>query len=166
MTRAFKCIKDYLEKINISFEADDVQRIIRSGFRGRNGYFSVAIFINSDNDLFQCLSMLPINAPEHKRRDVAEVCVRATYGMKIGNFEMDFSDGEIRFRTSVKYVNDFLDEEILSHLIGINLLMADMYFPAFAKVIYADHSPESAVDAVEQDIDNPGSEPHARLTTH
>ena len=34
---------------------------------------------------------------EIKRQDIAEYLTRANYGMVMGNFEMDYSDGEIRY---------------------------------------------------------------------
>jgi len=32
---------------------------------------------------------------------VNEFLTRANYGLNIGNFEMDFQDGEIRFKTAI-----------------------------------------------------------------
>jgi len=43
-----------------------------------------------------------------KRGAVAEFINRANYGIIIGNFEMDFADGEIRYKTSIDVQGDKL----------------------------------------------------------
>ncbi len=37
---------------------------------------------------------------------VAEFITRANFGIVIGNFEIDFSDGEIRYKTSIDVEGD------------------------------------------------------------
>ncbi len=46
-------------------------------------------------------SIMPGFVPKSKLSAVAEYIARANFGLVIGNFELDFSDGEIRFRTSI-----------------------------------------------------------------
>jgi len=38
---------------------------------------------------------------------------RANYGMMIGNFEMDFTDGEIRYKTSIDVEGDKLSSALI-----------------------------------------------------
>ncbi len=42
-------------------------------------------------------------APEDTRPSVAEFITRANYGVIIGNFELDYEDGTVRFKTSVDF---------------------------------------------------------------
>ena len=41
--------------------------------------------------------------PEEMRVPMAEFLTRANYGLRIGNFEMDFEDGEVRYKSSVDF---------------------------------------------------------------
>ena len=44
---------------------------------------------------------MPIRVAEEQRQIVAELLARINYGLNIGNFELDMTDGEIRYKTSI-----------------------------------------------------------------
>ena len=44
---------------------------------------------------------------------IAEFLTRTNYSMIIGNFELDFADGEIRYKTSIDVQGDFLRFELI-----------------------------------------------------
>ena len=46
------------------------------------------------------LTYLPMKVEEDKRAAVAEYLTRANYGLHVGNFEMDMTDGEVRYKTT------------------------------------------------------------------
>jgi hypothetical protein len=48
---------------------------------------------------------------------VAEFLTRANSGMVIGNFELDFADGEIRYKTSIDVEGDKLSYAIIKRLV-------------------------------------------------
>ncbi len=51
------------------------------------------------------------------RRDVAEFIARVNYGMIVGNFELDFEDGTVRFKTSIDYEGDELTEALVRNMV-------------------------------------------------
>jgi hypothetical protein len=69
--------------------------------------------------------------------------------MIIGNFEMDYSDGEIRYKTSVDIEDVDLSEPLLRHMIYANVLTMDKYFPGLMRVLYGGISPVVAIEEVE-----------------
>lgn len=48
-----------------------------------------------------CYHISMIKASEEQRADVNEYITRANYGLTNGNFEMDFNDGELRYKTNI-----------------------------------------------------------------
>jgi hypothetical protein len=46
---------------------------------------------------------LAARVPADRRAEVAELVTRANYGLIIGNFELDFGDGRVRYKTSFDY---------------------------------------------------------------
>ena len=56
--------------------------------------------------------------------------------MIIGNLELDYSDGEIRYKTSVDIEDVEVVEPLIRHLIYANVLTMDKYFPGLMRVIY------------------------------
>src|SRR5438552_11284376 len=56
--------------------------------------------IENERQQFLFYSLCPVRVPQQSRAAISEFVTRANSGLIIGNFEMDFADGEVRFRTS------------------------------------------------------------------
>jgi hypothetical protein len=69
--------------------------------------------------------------------------------MIIGNFEMDFEDGEIRYKTSIDVEGDSLSSALIKRLVYANVMMMDAYLPGIMSVIYGDVEPKDAIAQVE-----------------
>ena len=59
---------------------------------------------------------------------MAEFVTRANRGMRIGNFELDFDDGEIRYKTSMDVEGGDLTDKMIDNLLRANLTTTDRYF--------------------------------------
>lgn len=92
---------------------------------------------------------LPINTPPAQRPDVAEFITRVNYHMKIGCFDMDYSDGEIRFRISAALGEAHLTHDMLSHWMLLALTTVDGFFPALLQLIAGTLRPDQAVEQGE-----------------
>jgi hypothetical protein len=80
----------------------------------------------------------------------AQFLTRANYGMTMGNFELDFADGEIRYKTSIDVEGASLTFPQIKGLIYTNVTMMDEYLPGIMSVIYSDVSPEDAIAQIEK----------------
>ncbi|MFP4121955.1 hypothetical protein [Coleofasciculus sp.] len=70
---------------------------------------------------------------------------RANYGMIIGNFELNFDDGEIRYKTSTAVKNHLLDSGTIKQLVYTNVKMMDEYLPGIIAVTKGGVSPADAI---------------------
>ena len=80
---------------------------------------------------------------------MAEFLTRANSGMIIGNFELDFADGEIRYKTSIDVEGDSLSSSLIKRLVYANVTMMDEYLPGIMSVIYGDVEPKDAIAQIE-----------------
>jgi hypothetical protein len=64
-------------------------------------------------------------------------------------FELDFSDGEVRFRTSGPASAGGLTSELIAPLFYGNMSIMDSYLPGLMKVIYSDMSPAHVIAEIE-----------------
>ena len=105
MSVAFETIKQFFSEDEWFFvETEDRGvLVLRMNHWGENGRFSCQAEYNEVQDIFYFYSYFPINVPDEKRLKMAEFITLVNYGMRIGNFEMDFEDGEVRFRTSIDF---------------------------------------------------------------
>ncbi|MUG97832.1 YbjN domain-containing protein [Scytonema sp. UIC 10036] len=138
------------EMVNF-FKADDWsfiqiegQPVLQIVFQGENGKWTCYASTKIEQQQFIFYSLCSVNAPEDKRLAVAEFLTRANSGMVIGNFELDFANGEIRYKTSIDVQGDRLSFALIKRLVYANVTMMDRYLPGIMSVIYDDMSPEDA----------------------
>lgn len=149
--KLLRVLTDFFVAQGWSFSRHAEKPILRFEFAGKNGNWRcVAQSIPARQQLL-FYSVCPVPAPEAKRTAVAEFITRANYGMATGNFEMDFSDGEVRYKTSLECedVSPIDDFNLIRPMVYRNLTMLDRYLPGIMQVIYADVSPADAVARIE-----------------
>jgi hypothetical protein len=66
---------------------------------------------------------------------MSELLTRLNFGKFLGNFEMDFEDGEIRYKTSLYFENESAQPQIIENIIMTNILAMDTSLPAILSVI-------------------------------
>ena len=129
--RLLNAAMEFFRSDDWAFERLADRSALRLPFQGRNGKWSCLAHARVTAALEQLLfySVLPLNVPDEKRHAVAEFITRANYAMAIGNFEMDFSDGEVRFKTSIDATDSRADRG--SHqAAGVRQLPDDGQVPA------------------------------------
>ncbi|MEQ8754928.1 MAG: YbjN domain-containing protein [Coleofasciculus sp. G1-WW12-02] len=118
-------------------------------FQGKNGQFNCYARAREAQKQFVFYSLCPVKVPPKKRKQLGEFVCRANFGMIIGNFELDFNTGEIRYKTSIDIKDSFLTEETLKQLVYTNVLTMDQYLPGIEAVISSKTSPEDAIAQIE-----------------
>jgi hypothetical protein len=144
----FDAVVEYFEKDNWKYAQLPNQTILRMGFGGKNGNWTCYAQTREEEQQFIFYSVLPSNAPEEKRHNIAEFTTRANYNLVVGNFEMDYSDGEIRYKTSMNLTNIEPTHAVIHGLVVPNIYTTDRFFPGIMAVLYAGVSPEDAVAQV------------------
>ena len=77
---------------------------------------------------------------------MAEYLTRANFGLNIGNFEMDFDDGEVRYKTSIDYTYQSLTSELIDPLIKANFVAMNDYLLGIESVIAGDTTAQEAIE--------------------
>ena len=70
--------------------------------------------------------------------------------MILGNFELNFDTGEIRYKTSMSVKGNQLTSETLKQLVYPNVLTMDRYLPGIISVISGEMSSAKAIRHIEQ----------------
>jgi hypothetical protein len=149
--RALQAVGAFFSEDGWSFEQMPERPILRLPFQGKGGRWNCYAQVRVTKDVEQVLfySVLPLNVPAEKRAAIAEFITRANYGMALGNFELDFNDGEVRYKTSVDVTDQEIAAGLLRPLVYTNVLMMDKYMSGLIAVVYADVSPAEAVKQIE-----------------
>jgi hypothetical protein len=89
-------------------------------------------------------------APPARRTAVAELIARANWGLTIGNFELDFDGGEVRFRVAVDLDQETVTPGLVRPLIRHAVFRADQYLAPYHQVAFGHVAPADAIEAVER----------------
>jgi hypothetical protein len=125
------------------------QPVLRMNFEGENGSWTCLAFAYDDHERAVFTSVLPVEIPEEKRLEAAEYLTRANFGMEIGNFDMDFTDGSVQFRTSIDVEGGELTPKMIQNLAYLNVTVSDQYLPGLVMVVEGDATPLEAIEKVE-----------------
>lgn len=147
--RLLKTVESFLREDGWDFVRLDNRSVIKTGYQGEHGSWTCYAQTREEEQQFLFYAVCPIRAPEKKRAAVAEYLTRANYGMVIGNFEMDYADGEIRFKTSIDAEDSELTEAMVRSATYWAVVMMDRYLPGLLKVVGGSIPPAEAIDEIE-----------------
>lgn len=102
------------------------------------------LFVGFDNDdeILRVFCVPDKKIPVASRSRVSEFLIRLNYRFSIGTFQLDWSDGEIRFTCVIDTEDVVFTEPALRRMLSLALSMVSKYMPFIMKVVYADLSPE------------------------
>lgn len=151
MSDLFGTVKDFLQADGWYMRVVPEESTIWARFVGDNGEWTCAALLHETQSQLVFYSFLQDAVPEDKRSHVAEFITRANYGMLIGNFEMDWVDGEVRFKTSIDVKGDELTPALVRNVVYINVLTMDHYRHGFVKVLAGAAAPVDVLSVIEGD---------------
>jgi hypothetical protein len=144
---------EYLNTAGLTYQELPDRTTVRFGIALVNGHYDCfADALEQSNELIVC-SVSPVRVPLNKRHLVAEFLTRINYRLLFGCLEMDYDDGEVRYKTTLIY-----DEEmpptaaLIDRAIKTNLRMMDRFFPGIMAIVYGNASPE---DMTHQTLEEP-----------
>jgi len=136
---------EFFDRQGWSYQQADDKPVILTGFNGDNGRWQCVAVGNPKDCSLVFMSLLPCKAPASRRTACAELLTRINYNLTHGCFEMDFEDGEIRFRTSVALGEEPPSAETVDHLVFRNLCVVDQLIATVTNVVYGQVSPKAAL---------------------
>jgi len=124
--------------------------VLRFGFGGKNANYEGVMVFDEDEEDTLMLLVAPNKVPEPKRLAAAEFLTRVNYGIKHGCFEMDMTDGEVRFKVSAVLCEGQLSQQMVHKMIGLALITLDRCYPALMAVTFANQTPSEAAETFRE----------------
>lgn len=142
-------VSQVLDERNIEWSETADDEVIEAEVRGESGSWTCFFIGRETENRVSVYSQAAWYAPEHVRPQMAELLTRINYGLSNGNFEMDFSDGELRFKTSLDVTGAEPSAALIDNLLSPNFAAMDTYLPALEAVRDGRLSPQEALEAAE-----------------
>jgi hypothetical protein len=124
--------------------------IYQMSFAGEHGPITCYAQVRVEEEILLCYAVAPVQVEEAARPAVAEFITRANYGLWIGNFEMDWDDGEVRYKSSLDFEGVVLTGELIRNAISPAVQMMVCYLPGLLGVMDG-KPPAQALSEVDAD---------------
>ena len=148
-------LKNYLDEEELKYNSEE------SDEGGHIFYFNLetpikfapTLFYNliADSDSFYIYASYPDPADKCLTA-MAEFITRANFGLKLGNFELDYTTGEIRYKVFVALEEEQVPSyDMIDNTFNMPLAMFYKYAGGIAAVMSGELTPEEAVAVCELD---------------
>ena len=145
----YKAVLNFFKTEEWEFVEEEDELMLYMNFKGENGECVCLAKVKEEENQFIFYSLYPQAVPQDKRLAIAEFITRANYGTILGNFELDFDDGEIRYKTSIDVEGDNLSFALIKQMVYANVMMMDEYLPGIMAVIEGEVEVKEAILLVE-----------------
>ena len=145
-------IEQFLRDDDWNFDTADENGVIRFSVSLKCKFRKCRVMIQVRKNSYLVISVLPITADEETRAAVNEFITRANYGLILGNFEMDLSDGEVRYKCA-QFCGEqdvLISPEIIRETLYVGLSMLERYGTPLLEVMMGLTAPADAVKKAEE----------------
>ena len=149
-------IKEYFKRNDWTYTYYEEYSLFRFGIRMDSVIGSLDYIIAIRKDAYTVYAILRNKVEQEYISQVAEFLHRANYGMHVGNFELDYDDGEIRYKNHIEIETEWFcntDKEIsdamLSRSITIPAAMFKKYGKGLLELMVGEGDPEKLIDSIE-----------------
>lgn len=132
----FERFKEYLKSVELNHSIMENETIITFSYASKANYQCV-IDIDEHDQVVIMYTILGTLVTSNRLNKIAQLLTKINFGLRIGNFEMDYDDGQIRCKTSIDYegIKDF-DDSFIENLILINLTTTDKFYQAIEEGLH------------------------------
>lgn len=132
----FERFKEYLKMVELNYSIVEDETVIMFSYMSKGNYQCI-IDVDDENKIVIIYTILGSLVELEKRNRIAQLLTKINFGIRIGNFEMDYEDGQIRYKTSIIYdgLKDF-ENDFLEHLLMYNLVKTDEYYQAIEEGLH------------------------------
>ncbi|MGK7912786.1 MAG: YbjN domain-containing protein [Synechococcus sp.] len=145
MRTIYESISIYLKADGWPIHEIEGQTAYSMKCQGKNGDWTCVAQADEESRQFVFYSSSPIRAIPERYAETVELLNRINYTTQLGNFEMNYLNGDIRYRTSIEMPGTDLGAFAIERVVYSNVESMDLYLPAISAVIERGLSPLDAI---------------------
>lgn len=158
MNEAVKLIKHTLDDNGYKYSYNEERNYFSLGFnlsKTKLGSTDIRILVRpTSSDPNAChrimsYATIDMHADAESMVQVCEFLARANYGLSLGNFELDHSDGEIRYKVAINCKDALPGYDAVDDLLSLPVSMFNRYGNGLLTVIMGMASAKEAIDKIE-----------------
>ncbi len=145
-------VLEYFESQHWHYEVkrnDNDVFIATFGMNLKSRLSSCRVLVSVSNDDIQSFATCPIKAASEAFPAVIEYITRANFGLKVGKFEFDFRDGEVRYQSILNCSDGTPALRDVERVVDMPFLMLQRYGDGLLKNLMGYGFPEEDIKEVE-----------------
>ncbi|GAA1771730.1 YbjN domain-containing protein [Nocardioides hankookensis] len=146
MTKLFDQIIELLGQSEYDYQVADEEEVLRLALEAPEGSWTAYVRVMA-NGICVVYSKPEFDAAPEHRAATSEFMTRVNFGILIGNFEMDWSDGEVRFKTAFDADAGLVPAALVVNTIDGNIANMHQYLPALQGVATGEMTVDEALEA-------------------
>ena len=143
------CIKSWFDANEMHYSFDEERGVFKLTVNLKSSIQRCTVYVVTRDDAISANGKISLNVPEAKRPAIAEFITRINYTLIAGNFDLDYSDGEISFRTYLHCCDTVPADDDLRHVIYAPFVIWEKYGDAFLNVVFANMDPQAALQQLK-----------------
>jgi hypothetical protein len=136
-----------LEKINQYFHQqgwkyampENTSTVFLLGVSTKEGKFKCVLDVREEESKFIFFTIFSEKVPENQRLTIAELLMKINYTLFSGSFDMDFTDGQVRFKTSLMCESSNLTFPMIDYVVKGNISVMAQYSPLIHQYIKGEY---------------------------
>lgn len=125
------------------------EHVIYSSFKGKNLSFSCVARYRKSAEQYIFYSLFPHTVPTDKLHALMEFTTMANYGNVVGNFELDLTDGELRFKSSIDFEGTEPNYFLIKNMVYTNVMTMDEYSRGIMEILFGNRTPAQVIEDIE-----------------
>ena len=144
-SKAFEILRKVLTEIEWNSDPDDASGSFYVDFGPPHLPVSGAIAaISQETNRFLFYVNIGALSPPQRRDEVVHFIALVNWGLSVGNFEMDYGEGFVRFKASVDFTNTELSEALIRNTILAAMSAIEVYVEPLMDVLGRNKSAQEA----------------------
>ena len=145
-------VKNTLTADEWNFDFDEDNGLFRLGVKAKGPFNSLDIIISIRDTDYVTYVVPPVAADPNDSSTlaaIAEFFCRANCNISYGNFDLDFNDGEIRYRVFVDCNGIIPTDDMILASVYVPISVFERYAPGIAAVLFGSANPEEQIQKCE-----------------
>lgn len=145
-------VRDWLDSDDWHYDYNAEHQVIQMGFELKGKLKSIKIFISFGETHYTVYQVAPINGDTNDLNELNKYLALANYGLRSGNFELDWRDGEIRYKCNINCDGlETLPQEIIKDSVYVGCAMMDRYGDGIAALALGFSDADTEIKKAEGD---------------
>ncbi len=147
----FAQVADYLDRHEWACTSNEEQGLFSIALSSAAATYRMYVKVCYADSIcnIMAISALPVKAPADRWPAITESLQRINFTLMQGTAELDFSNGEIRFRTLVTTEGASLSDTLLDYVVGDSFELANRYTAPLLAVAFGNAAPDSVLDMAQ-----------------